>query len=109
MIKPDNGPAIHTSEVRVLVRPSCRRYGVQSCSFYQQSQIDELARCDGRHGLTCHLDGPGKSVKALLAIACGRVTYFLAYCSPIRLVVNRAMRMCSEEPLMEGEPVHDAA
>ena len=25
MINPNSGPAIHTSEVRLLVRPSCRR------------------------------------------------------------------------------------
>lgn len=27
---PDSGPAIHTSDVLLLVRPSCKRYGVQS-------------------------------------------------------------------------------
>lgn len=27
---PDNGPAIHTSDVLLLVRPNCKRYGVQS-------------------------------------------------------------------------------
>lgn len=30
IMRPDNGPAIHTSDVRDLVKPSCRRYGVQS-------------------------------------------------------------------------------
>lgn len=30
IINPDNGPAIHTSEVFDFVRPSWRRYGVQS-------------------------------------------------------------------------------
>ena len=33
----------------------------------------------------------------------------LAYDSPIRLNVSSTMRIDSVEPLMEGEPLHDAA
>jgi hypothetical protein len=29
MIRPDNGPAIQTSEILLFVKPSARRYGVQ--------------------------------------------------------------------------------
>lgn len=31
------------------------------------------------------------------------------YCKPIRLKVNRAIRMDSVEPLIDGVPAHDAA
>lgn len=37
-IRPESGPAIHTRDVRLLLRPSWRRYGVQSSGRFQQTK-----------------------------------------------------------------------
>lgn len=58
MISPDRGPAIHTRDVRLLVRPSWRRYGVQSVNWLRIRPNEFFLYSE--EGLTCHLDTPGE-------------------------------------------------
>lgn len=62
IINPDRGPAIHTNEVLDLVKPSCRRYGVQSNPDNRVS--DNYPQSKGsisyREVLTGHLSTPSK-------------------------------------------------
>jgi hypothetical protein len=67
MINPDRGPAIHTNEVLDLVKPSCRRYGVQSNPDNRVS--DKYPQSKGsistREVLTGHLSTPSKPTPSI--------------------------------------------
>jgi hypothetical protein len=65
MMSPDRGPAIHTRDVRLFVRPSARRYGVQSIKLYQQ-RLQLLSRYAS---LTGHLNSPSEPVP-LISLRC---------------------------------------
>jgi hypothetical protein len=54
---PESGPAIHTSDVRLFVRPRFRRYGVQSGipELTYNSQLQKVSE------LTSHFNTPRKS------------------------------------------------
>lgn len=67
---------------------------------------------EARHfaSLTSHLDAPGESVQRRMSQGLDWMAWHQAtYCKPTRLLVSRAMRIASVEPLMDGVPVHDAA
>lgn len=85
MINPDNGPAIHTSESLLFVKPSCRRYGVQYVISVPQVNLQAI-----QQSWTSNEDGR-------------------AYCNPTRLNVSRAIRIDSDEPLTRAVPSHVAA
>lgn len=61
----------------------------------------------GTKGLTSHLNAPRKPVQAWLSldIIANRLD---SHCRPIKLKVNRAIRMDSVDPLIDGVPAHDA-
>lgn len=59
IIKPESGPAIHTSDVFDLVSPSWSRYGVQS--DIQSVSICPL-RQEAKGQRTSHLNSPGEPV-----------------------------------------------
>lgn len=115
MISPDSGPAIHTRDVLDFVRPSCRRYGVQSVPelnviskhfFYGRSRMADL---------TSHLSAPGKSTTSKSALriidALSTLGHFKpgnTHCKPTKLNVNSAIRVDSDFPLMAGVPTHRA-
>lgn len=59
--------------------------------------------------LTCHFYAPCKSTVINFSPCFVSTSSTLTYCNPTRLKVNRAIRMDSVEPLIEGVPTHDAA
>ena len=69
IISPDNGPAIHTNEVLDFVRPSCRRYGVQSDQRPKDNASVSSQNIDTQLNqgkvLTGHLCTPSKSIKRI--------------------------------------------
>lgn len=63
---------------------------------------------------TCHLKAPCESGRNIAISDCPANTHVRegeieSYCRPTRQTVNRAIRIDSVDPLIEGVPDHDAA
>jgi hypothetical protein len=84
--RPDNGPAIHTSEVLLLLRPRLSKYGVQ----YVISTPQVKLLCDSAVSSLCD---PGEE-------------HAWTYVIPRVQKFSKSMRIASELPLTEGCPVH---
>lgn len=104
-MSPERGPAIQTSDVRDFVRPSWRRYGVQSTSI----SISERGKweVEGVHDIsTPHVNLQCQTISILITKLYAKKR---THETPVKLNAKRAILVASDRPLMEGEPVHDAA
>ena len=106
-MSPERGPAIHTSEVLLLVRPSDSRYGVQS--VIGSSWLISPSGIGREYWFVSHMSVqcPRRSCMEGPSDTNSRNRGTCAtYDIPMVLQVNRNIRMDSVLPLIEGWPSH---
>ena len=107
-MRPERGPAIHTSDVLLFVKPSDRRYGVQSVR--RVSSLTPVSYLDKGNAtyfsvLTCLLNAPDEAklrdrVSSQAPRECA--TACATYDIPMALQVRRNILVDSVLPLIEG-------